>query len=306
MDTSREIINWLLQGPAWLKFAVEKQLLDVSSDPEIAAKDSAIMKLRRRLNDDHLGLPALKAGRISAETIGNAYWDLFFLANIGFTASDLDLNHDIDNILGRQVSNGTYSLDPGMAPDYYCLSAIPIATIAKIGYLDDPRVKRYIQTVWNSRCSDGGWHCEGWGNTGCPMDNLNVLMLLGQYEQYRNNPELGGAIDLLLKHWERRGEGWHKDGFGVGHRFQSLEYPAIKYGILRVLDVLSLFPSAAKTVGFRSMLNFTREKSTGGKYFAEIVSDAYADFDFGHKKEPSRWITFLVTRVEKRIALLDE
>jgi hypothetical protein len=50
MDTSREIITWFLQGPAWLKFAVEKQLLDVSSDPEIAANDSAILKLIKRLN----------------------------------------------------------------------------------------------------------------------------------------------------------------------------------------------------------------------------------------------------------------
>ncbi len=302
MDTSREIINWFLQGPAWLKFAVEKQLLDVSSDPEIAANDSAILKLIQRLNGNHLGLPALKEGKITAETIGTAYWDLFFLADVGFTASDLGLNHNIDSILNRQLSDGTYSLDTGMASDYYCLSAILIATVAKMGYHDDPRVKRYIQTIWNSRCSDGGWHCEEWGNTGCPMDNLNVLMLLGQYEQYRNNPELSSAIDLLLKHWERRGEGWRKDGFGVGHRFQSLEYPAIKYGILRVVDVLSLFPSAVKTPGFRSMLNLVRAKSTGGKYFAEIISDAYADFDFAQKEKPSRWITFLVTRAEKRIA----
>lgn len=181
---------------------MEKQLLDISSDPKIAANDGAILKLIQRLHGNHLGLPALKAGRISAETTGNAYWDLFFLADIGFIASDLGLERDIDSILNRQESDGTYSLDPGMAPDYYCLSAIPIATFAKLGYHDDPRVKRYIQAVWSSRCVDGGWHCEGWGNTGCPMDNLNVLMLLGQYEQYRNNPELNGAINLLLQHWE--------------------------------------------------------------------------------------------------------
>ena len=301
---NEKITNWLLEGPAWLKFAVEKQRLEISSDPEIAVNDNAIMKLRQRLNDNYLGLPALKTGRISAETTGNAYWDLFFLADIGLNASDLNLNHDMDSILNRQSLDGTYSLDPSMAQDYFCLSAILIATIAKMSYRNDLRVERYIQTVWNSRCPDGGWHCEGWGNTGCPMDNLNVLMLLGQYEQYRNNPALSGAIDLLLKHWEKREEGWRKDGFGVGQRFRSLEYPAIKYGILRVLDVLSLFPSAIKTPGFQSMLNFVQDKSIGGKYFADITSDTYTDFDFGQKKEPSRWITFLVTRVEKRVSMV--
>ena len=143
---------------------------------------------------------------------------------------------------------------------------------------------------------------EGWENTGCPMDNLNVLMLLGQYEKYRDNPELNGAIDLLLEHWARRGEGWHKDGFGVGCRFQSLEYPAIKYGILRVLDVLSMFPYAIKTPGFRSMMGFVRQKSTDGKYSAETISDAYNGFDFAQTEQPSHWLTFLVTRIEKRIA----
>jgi hypothetical protein len=299
---NERIIKWLLEGPTWLKFAVEKQCLENSPAPEIAVNDNAIMKLRQRLNDNYLGLPALKTGRISAETTGNAYWDLFFLADIGLNSSDLNLNHDMDSILNRQSLDGTYSLDPSMERDYFCLSSIPIATIAKMGYRDDPRVKHYIQTILDTRCPDGGWHCEGWGNTGCPMSNLNVLMLLGQYEQYRNNPTLSGAIDLLLKHWERRGEGWRKDGFGVGQRFRSLEYPAIKYGILRVLDVLSLFPYAIKTPGFQNMLNFVRDKSTGGKYFTEITSNAYTDFDFGQIKEPSRWLTLLVNRIEKRIS----
>lgn len=299
---NKGIIDWLLEGPAWLAFAVKKQILDTKPDPEIAVNDNAIIKLRQRLRDNYLGLPAIMAGRTSAETTGNAYWDLFFLADIGFTSSDLNLNRDMENILNRQSPDGTYSLDPGMAQNYYCLSAIPVATIVKMGYHNDPRVKRYIQTVWSSQCQDGGWHCEGQGNTGCPMDNLNVLMLLSQYEQYRINPAISGAIDLLLKHWERREDGWRKDGFGVGQRFRSLEYPATRYGILRVLDVLSLFPSAIKTLGFLEMLNFIQKKSSGGKYFAETTSDAYANFDFGQKKEPSRWITFLVTRVEKRLA----
>lgn len=302
---NKEIISWLLEGPDWLKFAVEKQLLGSNPDPKSSLNDSAIISLRKRLGDSRLGLPALETGRISAETTGNAYWDLFFLADIGLTARDLDIINQIDRILNRQSADGTYSLDFSMLPDYYCLSAIPIAIVARMDFRDDPRVKRYLQTVMGARCRDGGWHCEGWGDTGCPMDNLNVLMLLSQYEKYSGSAELQGAIDLLLKHWERRGEGWHKDGFGVGRRFTSLEYPAIKYGILRVLDVLSCFPSAVKTRGFRDMLDFVRKKSPDGKYFAELTSDAYSDFDFGQKTEPSRWITFLVNRVELRASRFD-
>ena len=300
---NNEIINWLMEGPAWLKFAVQKQVMDAKPDPAMAANDAAIMKLRDRLADNRLGLPAIKAGRLSAETTGNAYWDLFFLADIGLAAGDLDINRDIEEILARQSPDGTYSLDSGMSPDYFCLSAIPLATFAGLGYRDDPRVGRYVQMLLNARCAGGGWHCaEGRGNTGCPMANLNVLMLLGQYPQYRDDPALAGAVNLLLKHWERRQEGWRKDGFGVGRRFQSLEYPAIKYGILRVIDVLSLFPMALRSPAFRDMLAFIQKKSSGGRYFAETVSNAYAGFDFGQTREPSRWLTFLITRAEKRLA----
>jgi hypothetical protein len=124
------------------------------------------------------------------------------------------------------------------------------------------------------------------------------LQLLGQYEPYRQNPVLKNAIDLLLEHWERR---TNLHGFGVGKRFMSLQYPAVKYGILRVLDVLSLFPYAVNSRSFRSMLDLVHGKAADGRYFAETTDMVYTDFDFAQKAQPSQWLTFLVNRVEKRV-----
>jgi hypothetical protein len=129
------------------------------------------------------------------------------------------------------------------------------------------------------------------------MEDMNILMLLGQYKDYRDSPRLNGAIDHLLSHWE---EGSNRCGFGVGKRFRSLQYPAVKYGILRVLDALSLFPYAMESNTFTKMLDFVRAKAVGGKYTAEAVDPAYGEFDFGQQKEPSRWLTFLINRIEKR------
>ncbi len=61
-----------------------------------------------------------------------------------------------------------------------------------------------------------------------------------------------------------------------------------------------LFPYAVGKRGFQSMLDFVCQKSSDGKYFAESIHAAYADFDFGQMEEPSRWLTFLVNRIEKR------
>jgi hypothetical protein len=128
---------------------------------------------------------------------------------------------------------------------------------------------------------------------------MNILMLLGQYKDYRQNPKLYKAIDHLLAHWEA---GNNIYGFGVGKRFRSLQYPAVKYGILRVLDALSLFPYAIKQKSFQNMLDFLHAKAIDGRYFAEATDMVYTDFDFSQTKEPSRWITFLVGRIEKRVA----
>ncbi|MFC1942000.1 hypothetical protein ACFLWU_02145 [Chloroflexota bacterium] len=297
---NKEVTDWLLEGPEWLKYAVELQLLNSTPDPGTVLQDSAISRLILRLKDTQAGIPALRTGKVAYTDTGKAYWDLFFLADIGLTINDVGLDREVEGVFSLQASDGSFTIPPNVRDNYYCMSAILLSSIARMGYRDDPRMQKYIQDVLNSQSSGGGWDCynEGMGYMeACPMDNLNILMLLGQYESYRNSPRFNGAIDLLLEHWERRESLF---GFGVGKRFMSLQYPAVKYGILRVLDVLSLFPYAVSRRGFQGMLDFVRQKASGGKYFAESTDGAYSEFDFGQQKEPSRWLTFIINRIEKQ------
>jgi hypothetical protein len=296
----KKVLDWLLEGPAWLRYAVEFQLLDNKPDTGPALRDADIRSIISRLKGTEAGIPAIRTGRVHYTEAGKAYWDLFFLADIGLTASDCGLENEAEEIFRFQTADGSLTMPPNVKDNYFCMSAILVSSLAKMGYRDDPRVARYIRAALSSQMPGGGWDCYG-DSIGvlesCPMDNLNILMLLGQYGQHLNNSGLHGAIDLLLEHWQ---DGEHLYGFGVGKRFRSLLYPAVKYGILRVLDVLSLFPHARESRSFRSMLDLVRAKAVGGKYSAESVEAAYSDFDFGQTAEPSRWITFLINRVEKR------
>ena len=300
---NKEITDWLLEGPVWLKYAVELQLLDSKPDVKPVLQDDAITSIINRLKENQVGIPALKTGKVSYTDTAKAYWDLFFLADIGLTISDLGLDREVDGIFSLQAPDGTFIIPPNVKANYFCMSAILISSIARMGYRDDRRVKKYIQAALESQDMNGGWNCFGNGNNeivsieSCPMDNLNILMLLGQYEPYKHNPRFNGAIDLLLEHWEERIPLY---GFGIGRRFMSLQYPAVKYGILRVLDVLSLFPYAVSRSGFQSILDFVHRKASGGKYFAESTDGAYAEFDFAQQEEPSRWLTFIINRIEKQ------
>jgi hypothetical protein len=297
----KKVLDWLLEGPAWLRYAVELQLLDTQPDVRPVLQDAGIGKIISRLKGSESGIPALKTGKVHYTEAGKAYWDLFFLADIGLTITDCKLETEAESVFRFQAADGSFTIPPNVKDNYFCMSAILLASLAKMGYREDPRVVKYIRAALSSQMPGGGWDC--YGETigmleSCPMDDMNILMLLGQYETHTANPALYGAIDCLLEHWE---DGSHLYGFGVGNRFRSLLYPAVKYGILRVLDVLSLFPHAIESKSFQSMLDFVRAKASGEKYTAEDSEPAYADFDFGQKFELSRWITFLVNRVEKRV-----
>jgi len=298
----KEILDWLLEGPSWLRYAIELQLLDTQPDIEPVLQDSSIAGIISRLKGGNAGIPALKTGRVHYTEPGKAYWDLFFLADIGLAVRDLGLESEAEQIFRFQSANGSFIIPPNVQDNYYCMSAILVSSLAMMGYREDPRLKKYIRDILSTQMSNGGWDCYGedFGGESCPMDNLNILRLLGQYEQYRENPKLHGAIDLLLSHWEER---THLYGFGIGRRFKSLQYPAVKYGILRVLDVLSLFPYAVDSRAFQSMLDFVHSKAVNGKYCAEATSAAYAEFDFSQTAEPSRWLTFLINRADRRMGM---
>jgi hypothetical protein len=195
----------------------------------------------------------------------------------------------------------------GMEPNYLCKSAIMVSNIARMGYQTDPHVKKYVNMCLSSQRLDGGWYCNPNHDIGapyeddpsCPQENLNILLLLSAYLEQRTNPKLNGAIDLLLRHWEMRGTGIQIVYFGVGRRYQSLRYPATRYGILRVLDVLSLYPYAMKKASFQNMLNFVRKKAVDGKYSVE-TSSPYTDLEGNN--HPNRLLTFIVSRIEKRVS----
>jgi hypothetical protein len=297
----KKVLDWLLEGPAWLKYAVELQLLDKQPDNKPAIQDKSIQKIIKRLKSQDTGIPALKTGRVHYTETGKTYWDLFLLADIGLTIRDTGLEVEVEEIFRFQSHDGTFTIPPNVKENYFCMSAIFISSLASMGYHNDPRVIKYIRAALANQIPDSGWDCYAYDygpGYSCPMDDLNVLMLLGQYQDHRENPKLNKAIDHLLEHWET---GDNIYGFGVGSRFKSLQYPAVKYGILRVLDALSLFPYAIKQKTFQNMLDFVHAKAKDGRYFAESADMVYTDFDFGQTKEPSRWITFLVNRIDKMV-----
>lgn len=304
-----QVTEWLLSGPVWLKYAVERQLFDIPSDVRPVLADPVIRGIVERLKDKKYGISAIPGGYMDADRYENPYWDLFFLADLGLTAAELGIQTEVEGFLKTQAADGTYMTELGMKPSYFCKSVILLSAIARMGYQDDFHIQKLIKIFLADQRLDGGWYCNPDHNIGasqqhepsCPQENLNNLLLLGQYPQYRSDKRFNGAINLLLRHWEIRDRGIQIVYFGVGKRYQSLQYPATRYGIVRVLDALSLFPYAIQQNSFRNMLGFVKHKAVEGRYPVET----HTPYTHVETQETyNRLLTFIVERVEKRLATI--
>jgi hypothetical protein len=301
-----ENIEWLLKGPIWLKYAVEKQFLGMSPDVKPVLADPAIQRVIERLKDKREGIPAIPGGLMDADRYENPYWDLFFLADLGLTAAELSIQSEIERFLETQAADGTYMTEMGMQPAYFCKSMILLSAIARMGYQNDVHIQKLIQLFLKKQRLDGGWYCNPNHDVGsalqdepsCPQENLNILLLFGQYPQYRSDQRFKGAIDQLLRHWEIRDRGIQIVYFGVGKRYQSLQYPVTRYGIVRVLDALSLFPYALQQSTFRNMLGFVQHKAKDG-CFAVETHTPYTQLE--PQESCNRLLTFIIRRIEKRL-----
>ncbi len=88
----------------------------------------------------------------------------------------------------------------------------------------------------------------------------------------------------------------------MGTDFRKLKAPLVWYDLLHILDVLSRFPWLKKDPRLLEMVDLLKSKADRqGCFTVESMSTAWKDWEFGQKKEPSRWLTFLAWRILKRV-----
>ena len=107
----------------------------------------------------------------------------------------------------------------------------------------------------------------------------------------------------MLGCWDNRGKikyAGHDSEIGAG--WEKLKYPFTDYRILAFLDTLSRLPFTRMDPRVAEMMNLLMSKrDTEGRVRPESIHKAWSGFDFGQKKKPSRWLTFLTYRILKRL-----
>ena len=90
--------------------------------------------------------------------------------------------------------------------------------------------------------------------------------------------------------------------FYMGTDFRKLKAPLIWYDIIHLTDTLSNFKQAILDSRFKQMVKIIESKATQDDIFIpESEWKAWKEWDFGQKKIPSTWLTFLIYRIRLRL-----
>ena len=134
----------------------------------------------------------------------------------------------------------------------------------------------------------------------CPYASLIMLSLLSEIPAYHDSGTAKSLAFGLLSLWERSLE-VHPYMFYMGTDFRKLKAPALWYDVVSVADVLSRFDYVWSDARFREMTAIIRNKMReGGLFVPESVYLKFKGWDFGQKKQPSLYLTFLCRRILER------
>jgi hypothetical protein len=307
--------DWLLGGEPFVRYRTLTDLLDrLENDQEVIDAKNSIFKyqpvkqiLDRQNADGYWGNPAdIHTWWPKKDT---TFWLLGILADFGFKRGNPRMAAACDYVFGTQMPGGGFGWSPPPTPGD-CFTGILVGSLAKLGYTSDPRLQRAYDWLLNRQRLDGGFWCKNTGLPGgprekepsCAFATLCVMGALAENPEISNGTISRRGLKFLLKCWRNRGKikyAGHDSQIGRG--WEKLKYPYTDYRILKYLDILSRFESVRKDPGMHEMMDMLIGKRDSlGRYSAESIHRVWSDFDFGQKKTPSRWITFLAYRIIKR------
>lgn len=316
-------IDWLLEGEPWVEYRARRDLLGQSEkDPQVRSARKAMLadaRVRNLVKELSVWPWTVISSHKSA---GQPFHKLTFLADLGLGANDPGVDTIIERILTHRSDEGPFQL-PVNIPTHYggtgrdqgawalCDAPLIVYALVKFGLKKEPAVKKAIEhLVGLSR--DNGWPCAvskelgkfrgpGRKDDPCPFANLAMLKALSEIEEYRDSPACRIGADTLLSLWSKSAV-QHPYMFFMGTDFRKLKVPLVWYDLLHVLDVLSRFPWLGKDKRLFDMLGILKGKADReGAYTLESIWTAWKDWEFGQKKEPSRWLTLTAWRTLRRV-----
>jgi hypothetical protein len=281
-------------------------------DPEVATdwnQMAAHPRIRAILDEAQTWPGQVVNGHKNAALI---YHKLSFLADLGLDRRVPEIKTVSAKIMAHASPAGPFQVlmnipkhFGGTGEDNWtwalCDAPVLAEVLCRFGFCDDPKVLAAIKHL-DGLFRPNGWPCASANELGkfrgpgrkedpCPYATFIMVKLLSSCRKQFDSPNLLAGVNNLLHLWETS-QVQHPYMFYMGTDFRKLKLPFIWYDILHLSYVLGLIPEIRKHPSFQEMIGIIRSKAgPDGRYVPESVYQAWKDWDFGQKKEPSRLLT---------------
>lgn len=316
-------VDWLLEGEPWIEYRTRRDLLGQSEkDPQVKSARKSMLA-NAQIQDLVEELSGWRGTVISShKSASQPFHKLTFIADLGLVANDPGVDMVVSCILEHQSAEGPFQL-PMNIPTHYggtgqdqwawalCDAPLIVYSLVKLGLENETVVQAAIRYLARL-VRDNGWPCAvskelgkfrgpGRKEDPCPFANLAMLKALSEIEALHDSPACHTGADTLLTLWSESTTR-HPYMFYMGTDFRKLKVPFVWYDLMHVLDVLSRFSWLREDVRLLDMLEILKSKvDQQGRFTLGSIWTAWKDWEFGQKKEPSRWLTLLAWRIIGRI-----
>jgi hypothetical protein len=196
---------------------------------------------------------------------------------------------------------------------YSCLTGNMGAALIRIGYANDPRVRKALEWLVKIQNKDGGWLCPYWKahvkdkhgcfyGTICPLEAFSELKKENLTEEMKKTIEKGA--EFLLTH--RLFNADHHGYKVINQSWLKLSFPWFYgYSFLRGMDVLTKLGYVKDERLNDAVEILLQKRQKDGAWILESAPIGRMQTDIEAKGKPSKWMTLIALRVLKRLSSAD-
>lgn len=320
-DAKMEYQQLLERSDDWLKYAI---LIHLGYAP----KDTLSELRTRALADERIQRCLLDVADFHGSLVTNhknpdlPIHKLLFLLDLGFTMDVPEIKQAIAAILQHRDDQGVFQSMinvpkhfGGAGVDVFgwslCDAPLLLLALFKAGVDYHERIKPGIDHLVSLN-RQNGFPCAvspelgkfrgpGRKDDCCPYATLIMADLLSDIPEYKASPIAATAVETLLNLWEASCEK-HPFMFFMGTDFRKLKAPSAWYDLVSVAGVLSKYQAVHNDPRFLDMVDTIENKQDQEGFFTpESVYLKWKAWDFGQKKRPSLYLTFLCWRIFERL-----
>jgi len=335
------LVRWLLEeeSPSVRYFTLRDLLDREEDDPEVQAAKAAIPTSKvvakifsKQRFEGYWEEPA----NPYHPKYKSSYWQIMTLGQLEMDRNDERVGKACEHIFQFQLDEGGFSsytperafkeyeylrqkgkklpLPNEWVPSlvfehqYSCLTGNMAAALIRIGYGNDPRVRKALEWLVKIQNRDGGWLCPYWRahvkdkhgcfyGTICPMEAFSEAPRKVLTKEMEQTVERGAEF-LLMHRLFKADHHYYKV---INQSWLKLGFPWFYgYNILRGLDVLTKLGYTEDERLSDAMQVLLQKRCQDGRWTLESAPAGRMHANIETVGKPSKWITLIALRVLKR------